>query len=249
MESILKRLRLGRNQIIWLVLGLVFVIYGLVTRGPLVFFSTIVALIMGITVHECSHAWMANYLGDPTARLRGRISLNPLRHLDPLGTAMMAVTMVTGIGIGWGKPTPVAPHRLRYGQRLGSALVGLAGPVSNILVAVVVGIWLRLGRLLPSALAQVLLIIAITNAFLAAFNLLPLPPLDGFSVLVGLISLVKARWAWIVVNKLENLARYGPMLFIGLILVTQFFRLNILGVLIGYPASVLMQLITGIKLL
>lgn len=233
------------DRIFWVIVGLAFFAFGIIRLGPLVFLSTIVALVLGITVHECSHAWMANQLGDPTARLQGRISLNPLRHLDPVGTAMMAITMVTGVGIGWGKPTPVSPSRLRYGQRVGSALVGLAGPISNILLAVILGVWVRLGTALPIALLQILYIISLTNAYLAAFNLLPLPPLDGYSVLIGLISLVKADWAWRLVNTLESFIRYGSIVLIGLVLVSQLLRVNILGFLISYPASALMRLITG----
>ncbi len=233
------------DRIFWVIVGLAFFAFGIIRLGPLVFLSTIVALVFGITVHECSHAWMANQLGDPTARLQGRISLNPLRHLDPVGTAMMAITMVTGVGIGWGKPTPVSPYRLRYGQRVGSALVGLAGPISNILLAVILGVWVRLGTALPIALLQILYIISLTNAYLAVFNLLPLPPLDGYSVLIGLISLVRSRWAWSIVNTLESFMRYGSLVLIGLVLASQLLRVNILGFLISYPASALMRLITG----
>lgn len=240
------KLHLRRDQIIWIVIGLAFFVFGIIRLGPLQFLATITALVLGITVHECSHAWMANYLGDPTARLQGRISLNPLHHLDPLGTAMMALTIVTGMGIGWGKPTPVAPYRLRYGQRLGSALVAIAGPISNILVATFFGIWLRLWAILPDSLLQILYIIAFMNAILAVFNLLPIPPLDGYSVLIGLISLIRTQWAWQIANTLESFMRYGPIVIIGLILVTQLLRINILGVLIGTPATLLIRVITGI---
>jgi Zn-dependent protease len=240
------KINLRRDQIIWIVIGLAFFVFGIIRLGPLQFLATIAALILGITVHESSHAWMANYLGDPTAKLQGRISLNPLRHLDPLGTAMMALTIVTGIGIGWGKPTPVAPYRLRYGQRLGSALVAIAGPISNIMMAALFGVWLRLAAFLPEPLLQILFIIAFMNAILAVFNLLPIPPLDGYSVLIGLISLIRTQWAWEIVNTLESFMRYGPIVIIGLILVTQLFRINILGTLIGTPATLLIRLITGI---
>jgi Zn-dependent protease len=240
------KINLRRDQIIWIVIGLAFFVFGIIRLGPLQFLSTIIALVLGITVHECSHAWMANYLGDPTAKLQGRISLNPLHHLDPLGTAMMALTIVTGMGIGWGKPTPVAPYRLRYGQRLGSALVAIAGPISNIIMAAFFGIWLRLAAFLPEPLLQILFIIAFMNAILAVFNLLPIPPLDGYSVLIGLISLIRAQWAWQIANTLESFMRYGPIVIIGLILATQLLRINILGALIGTPATLLIRLITGV---
>ncbi len=111
-----NNLRLGRDQIFWLVAGLVLLIYALVVLDTLRFVSTLVALVLAITVHECAHAWSANRLGDPTSRLMGRVSLNPLVHLDPLGSIMMVITALTGMGIGWGKPVPVTPYRLRFGR-------------------------------------------------------------------------------------------------------------------------------------
>ncbi|MHB1354778.1 MAG: site-2 protease family protein [Anaerolineae bacterium] len=246
-QTIRPKLHLKRDQIIWIVIGLAFLAYAIFIRklSILELLAIITALVLGITVHECSHAWMANYLGDPTAKLQGRISLNPLRHLDPMGTAMMALTIVTGVGIGWGKPTPVAPYRLRYGQRLGSALVAIAGPISNIIMATFFGIWIRLAAILPEPLLQVFFIIAYMNAILAVFNLLPIPPLDGYSVLIGLISLIRTQWAWQITNTLESFMRYGPIAITGLILATQLLRINILGALIGAPATFLIRLITG----
>ncbi|NLV73876.1 MAG: site-2 protease family protein [Chloroflexi bacterium] len=238
------KLPIRRDQLIWVVLGLVFAVLGIVKLGVVTFLTIIVSLVIGITVHECSHAWMANLLGDPTAKLQGRISLNPLRQLDPAGTAMMAVTLATGVGIGWGRPTPVNPNRLKYGRRLGSALVALAGPASNILVATLAGIWLRFFSM-PLWLGQLLLTITLMNSFLAMFNLLPIPPLDGFSILIGLISLIPGEQVWRALNWVEGLARYGWMILIGLLMLSQFTSLNLLSRLIYWPASRLVLLITG----
>ncbi len=238
--------QLGSSQIIWFVIGGLFLLYGVTQIGALTFLSAIVALLAGITVHECAHAWAADQLGDPTARQLGRISLNPIVHLDPLGTLMMAITTITGMGIGWGKPVPIVPYRLRYGRRLGAGLVALAGPLSNLLFASLLGLLLRLGRgLLPVQLAVVLYTVLLTNVVLAMFNLLPVPPLDGHSVLLGVLSLFRGRWAWQASNFLDRLASQGPMALILLIIASQFLGLNIIGVLIGPPMSFIVRIIMG----
>jgi len=221
-------LNLKRGQVFWLVVAAVFVLYGIMRLGAVQFLSIVVSLVVGITIHECAHAWTADQLGDPTARYLGRVSLNPLVHLDPAGTVMMAVTAVTGMGIGWGKPVPVSPHRLRYGSKLGSGIVSLAGPASNLLLATALGLVFRVSLAGPIWVSQMLYMVIQTNVVLAIFNLLPLPPLDGFGVLVGILSLVRARWAWRVQEALGGLARYGGM------------------ILLVPPARWLMALITGI---
>jgi len=244
-----NRRGLRQGQIFWIVIGLVFLAYGFMRLGPLAFISIGLSLVVGVTIHECAHAWAADRLGDPTARYQGRVSLNPLVHLDPAGTMMMAVTAVTGTGIGWGKPVPVSPHRLRYGSRLGGGLVSLAGPASNLLLAGLLGIAFRF-TLTPGGplwLAQVLFVIIQTNIVLAIFNLLPLPPLDGFGVLIGVLSLIKARWAWAVQNTLAGLQRYGGMVLIGILVVGGLLGINILGWILGPPARWLLGLITGLS--
>lgn len=144
-----------------------------------------VALVVGITVHEFSHAWAAARLGDRTAQRQGRLTLNPMAHLDPMGTLLIFIA-----GFGWGKPTPVTPSNIRIGEKAGMAVVALAGPISNIIVATLAAMPFRLGTLsLPSSGidAQMLQALVLWNVVLAVFNLLPIAPLDGFKVALGVL--------------------------------------------------------------
>ena len=214
--------------------------------NPLGMLSILFALVIGITIHEFSHAWAADALGDPTARYQGRLTLNPVAHFDPLGAMMILYSVVSGWGFGWGKPVPVSPRYLRYGPRVGMALTAVAGPASNLLLAVVVAAPFRLGVQLPGMLGQLLLTIVFVNVGLALFNMLPLPPLDGFSVLSGLLSTVRAKWAYDAVMQLDRLQAYGPMVFLLVILADQFLpRPGILGTLLGKPAEWIYRLLVG----
>ena len=133
-----------------------------------------VALIIGITVHEFMHAWVANYLGDPTPGRAGRLSLNPLAHLDPLGTLALLF-----IGIGWGKPVPINPNNFKN-PRLGSALTSVAGPITNFLLADALLLVYRFGGLTTGTIVgRIVLAGAFYNLLLMVFNLIPIPPLDG----------------------------------------------------------------------
>ena len=241
------RSKLNRDRVFWLVIGGVFVLYAIVAFGSAVpFLATILALIVAITVHECAHAWAADQLGDPTARFMGRVSLNPLVHLDPMGTVMMIVTTLTGMGIGWGKSTPVTPYRLKYGSRTGGGIVGLVGPAANLLLATVLGLLLRvLGPSLSGLWVLFLNAIVVTNIIIAVFNFLPFPPLDGHAVLIGLLNLVGQDWAWNTIEFLEGLRRYGPMILLAVILFSQFLGINLIGWLIGPPSRFLYALILG----
>lgn len=209
------------------------------------FVINIMGLILAVTVHECAHAWSANLLGDPTAKLAGRLTLNPLAHLDPLGTLMMVITALTGIGIGWGKPTPVRPYRLKFGSRLGNGIVAIAGPLSNIALAAVLGLLLRLIPTTAPLLRLVLDSFVLTNLFIAMFNLIPFPPLDGYSVLMALLSLSHSKWAWQVSEFLMRLEGQGALLLVGIIILTQFLRIPLLGWLVGSPALAMYRLIVG----
>src|SRR5664279_1093103 len=148
-----------------------------------------IIILVSFPVHEFSHAWMADRLGDSTARYLGRLTLNPIVHFDPLGGLMLLASSYAGVGIGWAKPTPVNFANLRNG-RTGEAMVSAAGPVSNLLLAVAGGVVFRLLRGVATSpgqfdLLNIVLIFVEINVSLFIFNLIPVPPLDGTSVLLA----------------------------------------------------------------
>ena len=241
--------RFRENRIFWIIVGVILLLFVALQWNMLLgLLISVVGLLIAITVHECAHAWVADRLNDPTARHLGRVSLNPLVHLDAMGTIMILVTAVTGLGIGWGKPVPVSPHRLKYGPKKGGMLVALAGPLANLLVALVFGLLLRLvgGRLLSLWWLYVILqAVVSTNIIIAMFNLLPFPPLDGHSVLLGLLSFVEQQWAWRVSQFIESWARQGALILFGVIILSQLLGLNLIGALIVPPWRFLYHLFVG----
>jgi len=206
----------------------------------------LLSLLIAIDVHEFAHAWMANELGDPTARYQGRLSLNPLVHLDPMGTIMMLFSLFSGFGIGWGKPVPVDPRYLRKGPRVGMGMVAAAGPVSNLILAAIAAVPIRLALSLPWSLLNLLAILISVNISIALFNLLPLPPLDGASILRGILSTIRARWAYQVSDALDRMQVQGPIIFLLLIVVDQVLPISILGLILGTPYRLLFRLIVGL---
>ena len=152
----------------------------------------IMVLIFSIVLHEVAHGYMANWLGDPTAKLQGRLTLNPLNHIDPVGSILLPGLLLlthAPILIGYAKPVPYNPYNLR--GKYGEGLVAFAGPGTNILIAIIFGLLIRfssaqLGPDLISAFA----IIAYVNMLLAVFNLIPVPPLDGSKVLATLLGML-----------------------------------------------------------
>jgi Zn-dependent protease len=209
---------------------------------------SLLSLVLGITVHEFSHAWSADLLGDPTARYQGRLTLNPIAHLDPIGSLMILVSSLTGFGFGWGKPVPINPVRLRFGPRVGVAITSFAGPFANIVLATLVGAPLRAGLVTAQVPYAILFTIVSTNLALAVFNLIPLHPLDGFGVLRGVLGTIRARWAYQLSDLLERLAAYGPMIFMGLIFIDQVLPgRGIIWTILRPPFRLLMWLTTGIR--
>jgi len=207
--------------------------------------AILLALIVGITIHEFSHALAADALGDSTARYQGRLTLNPAAHFDPMGALMILYSVVVGWGFGWGKPVPVNPLRLRYGPRVGMALTAVAGPLSNLLIAAVAAAPFRLGLFLSGELGQLILTVVFVNVGLALFNMLPVPPLDGYSVLSGLLSTIRTKWAYDAVTQLDRLQAFGPMLFLLIIMADQFLPFSILGFLLNRPAQWIAMTLLG----
>lgn len=202
----------------------------------------VVALVAVITVHEFSHAWVANYLGDPTARLAGRVTLNPLKHLDPLGTILIFL-----VQIGWGKPTPVNPGYFKKPRR-DEALTALAGPLSNLIIAVIFSIPLKYasGFLGDLSLAGEPVVLNIFGAIvdmsivLFAFNMLPFPPLDGSKFLQLAIP---RRFEAAYNRYLQN----GQMYFLLFLIFDRFFIGRIIGLsLLGWFIGSIFAAIKGL---
>ncbi len=176
-------------------------------------------VVFAITVHEVAHGWVAKQLGDSTAWMLGRLTLNPLKHIDPVGTLLVPGLLLAlgGIVFGWAKPVPVTYQNLRHPQR-DMALVALAGPLSNLMMALIWAVLMKIGVLLVEALPLLALPLlymgaaGITiNIVLLVLNLLPIPPLDGGRVLAGLLP---GPWAW----RLNQLEPYGIFIVLGLML-------------------------------
>ena len=201
-------------------------------------------LLVAFPVHEFAHAWAAYRLGDSTARYQGRLTLNPVAHFDPVGGTILAISvLLAGFGIGWAKPTPVNPYNLRNGRR-GEALVAAAGPVSNLVMAAIVAIPLRLiysspdlfRTVLTNDLATFVFNVAVLfvqiDVLLLIFNLLPIPPLDGWRALLGLVD---ARTAY----NLKPFEQYGFVVLILLIVFAPSFigqiTSTITSFLLGFP--------------
>lgn len=201
--------------------------------------SRIITLVIAFTIYELAHALTALQLGDDTAQRQGRVSLNPLVHLDPIGSLLLVFA-----GFGWAKPVPVNPYNLRNGPQTGMAVVAAAGPLSNFLMALLAAIPFRLGLLplfggsfggmLPSPSSFLLTFIEL-NLVLMLFNLIPIAPLDGSKILRGF-----APRSWD--SAMATLEQWGPYLLLALV----FLGGSILGVILGPPLNFLFRVILGV---
>lgn len=181
----------------------------LLFSNPIAFFILAAVLVMAITVHEFAHAWMADKLGDPTPRHQDRLTLNPLAHLDPLGTAMIFL-----IGFGWGRPVVFDPYNLKDPIK-DTALVALAGPVSNLILAAILAIAAPILSALLGIPGEILSTISyfaiFYNVMLAIFNLVPVHPLDGGKILVALLP------KQLALEYEQFMGRYGTIVLLALI--------------------------------
>jgi Zn-dependent protease len=223
-----------------LIIGLILLAYGFLRGGlvspvqhaadnPVRFVAWIIALVLGITVHEFMHAYTAHRLGDDTARLLGRLSLNPMAHLDPFGSLLLVLA-----GFGYGKPVPFNESRLR--SSLGVTAVAFAGPLANLLLAALCAIPVRFGAasLVGGVYETVLVEIVALNCVLAIFNLVPIPPLDGANVVYGLLS-PRQQYSW------RTYQQYGPFLLLFILLLAP----GVLATLVFAPATALARALLG----
>jgi Zn-dependent protease len=201
-------------------------------RDPIAFIAFVVAVILGITVHEFMHAYAAHRLGDDTGRLMGRMTLNPLAHFDLFGTVLLVVA-----GFGYGKPVPFNESRLRNSSSV--ALVALAGPAANFVIAALCAIPLRFGAADPfgGAYTEILAFVVYFNCVLGIFNLVPIPPLDGSNVVYGLLP-PRQQYTW------RQFQQYGPMVLLLLLFVGQ----RILFQIVFGPAQSIANFLVGTRL-
>lgn len=200
----------------------------------------LIGLLLALTVHEASHAWAASRLGDPTARLQGRLTLNPASHIDPIGTLLLPIIAFTLNApiIGWAKPVPVDTRYLKHPRR-DFMWIALAGPASNILLAVLASLLLRCLPLLPGTMGGLSVVEPLyefagrfffVNILLAVFNMIPVPPLDGSNVVAALLP-PRLAYQW------DQVRPYGIFILYGLMFS------GILGTLIGPPSRFLAGLL------
>jgi len=205
---------------------------------PAMLIANVFVLVIAFTVHEFSHAWTADFFGDDTPRRYNRLTLNPLAHLDPMGSLMLIVA-----GFGWAKPTPIDPSALRRHSRSAPMWVSFAGPLSNLALAVLASIPFRLGLLSPGfpegmlpTVDQVFTQFVFINLILTFFNLIPIPPLDGDKIAEFFFPP-----AWL--NVLDKIRPYGPVVLLVLIFVLPIIKIDLLYWIIYLPALNLTRLL------
>ena len=202
---------------------------------PITLLARLIVLATAFTIHEFAHAWTADRLGDNTPRLNGRLTLNPLAHLDPLGSLMLVFA-----GFGWAKPVPINPYALQRNSSAGVMWVSLAGPFSNLLLALTAAIPLRLGlvSLYGGGFASQLLVeFVYINLLLMLFNLIPIAPLDGEKI-ADYFFPPQLQRIW------DTIRPYGPLILM-LLFVSPMLGVNILGWIIGPPLRFLFSALVG----
>ena len=195
----------------------------------------IIFLFLAIQIHEWAHAWSAYQLGDDSASLQGRMTLNPLAHLDPIGSLLLLFS-----GFGWGKPVPVNPYRMRTNPRAGMAISAAAGPFSNFVLAMLLAIPFRLGWVGwytgGFSIGSLLLIAIRINLGLMLFNLIPIYPLDGEKILMGLLP---PRWG----DNLLRLRPFGTLILAVLLFILPRTGVDLIGMVIAPVYGLLLSLL------
>ena len=211
---------------------------------PPTLISRLIVLVITFTIHELAHAWTATQLGDETPRQYGRLTLNPLAHLDPMGSLLLLV-----VGFGWAKPVPINPYALQRRTPAGVMWVSLAGPFSNLLMAILGAIPFRMGvvsiedafvstrAILPNP-SQFLYQFILINLLLCLFNLIPLAPLDGEKIIDYFLPPNLAKI-------FDDIRPYGPMILIALVLLAPMFGVDIISMIIMPPLRALFILLVG----
>ena len=206
--------------------------------------ARIFVLLVAFSVHEFAHAWSADMFGDETPRMNGRLTLNPLVHLDPMGSLLLLV-----VGFGWARPVPVNPYALSRRSPAALMLVSLAGPLSNLIMAVIAAVPFRLGlvsrfdtgavpgQILPTP-AHLLMEFVFINLILMLFNLIPLAPLDGEKIAEYFFPPSWARF-------FDTIRPYGPLILLVLVFAGPALGFNILGWILGPPMQALLRLLVG----
>ena len=230
--------RLKQPPVKYILIGLVLLLalYLLLTWPELG--ARVLILLIALPIHELAHALTAYRLGDPTPKYDGRLTLNPFAHLDVLGSLLIMI-----VGLGWAKPVRFNPYALRADPRAGAMVVAAAGPISNLLLAVLIAVaWNAVTPLLhaagitiPSQISYLLVFFVLINIALFFLNLIPLAPLDGFTVLRGLLP-------YHMVSQLDRIRPYSALIFIVLFLVGG----PVLGLLIWTPANAITKVLFGL---
>jgi len=217
---------------------------GMLNLDPPTLIARLIVLVFAFTFHELAHAAVATYFGDETPRMNGRLTLNPLAHLDPMGALLLLVA-----GFGWAKPVPVNPYVLNRRSTSAMMWVSLAGPLSNLLMAVVASIPFQAGLvtladayapsagILPTP-GKILIEFIAINLLLMLFNLIPLAPLDGEKVMDFFLPPNLAR-------VMDNIRPYGPVILIVLVMVAPMLGVDIIGWIIMPPLRALLGLLVG----